>query len=111
MFKPKPLTVPFVFSRLTDIANSSGKDVRSFFLFKETKTKTTQHVALAFHQSMTKKINIIKQLLTACQGSEAKFVIRSLEGKLRIGLAEKTIIMALAQAVVVVRNCERYHGH
>ncbi|CDZ97611.1 dna ligase i [Phaffia rhodozyma] len=83
MFKPKPLTVPFVFSRLTDIAYSTGKD------------------------SMSKKINIIKQMLSACQGSEAKFIIRSLEGKLRIGLAEKTIITALAQACVIVRNSDR----
>jgi len=77
MFKPKPLTVPYVFQNLTDIAKASG------------------------NQSQTRKVGIIKKLLSACQGTEAKFIIRSLEGKLRIGLAEKTLVVALAHAMVL----------
>lgn len=48
-----------------------------------------------------KKVGIIKKLLATCQGNEAKFVVRSLEGKLRIGLADKTLVVALAHAIVL----------
>lgn len=75
--QPKPLTVDNVFAKLTDIAKSQGS------------------------QSQSRKIDIIKQLLIACRGSETKFIVRSLEGKLRIGLAEKTVLIALAEAFVV----------
>jgi DNA ligase-1 len=84
IFKPKPLTVPFVFARLKEIALTAGV------------------------QSQSKKTGIITKLLAACQtkiadstSSEAKFIIRSLEGKLRIGLAERTVLVSLAQAVVL----------
>ncbi|KAK1922099.1 putative DNA ligase [Papiliotrema laurentii] len=77
MFKPKPLTVPGVFKDLSDIAKASG------------------------NASQTKKVGIIKKLLAACQGNEAKFIVRSLEGKLRIGLADKTLVVALAHAIVL----------
>jgi DNA ligase-1 len=52
-------------------------------------------------QSQAKKVGIIKKLLAACQGNEAKFIVRSLEGKLRIGLADKTLVVALAHAIVL----------
>jgi DNA ligase-1 len=78
MFPTPPLETHYVFDCLTKIAKSSGKD------------------------SQSKKIGIINKLLTASdsKSSEAKFLVRSLEGKLRIGLAEKTVLIALAQAFV-----------
>jgi len=57
-------------------------------------------------QSTTRKIGIINKLFSASEGEEAKFLIRSLEGKLRIRLAEKSVIVALANAVVLSRNGE-----
>ncbi|CAO1635980.1 unnamed protein product [Sympodiomycopsis kandeliae] len=77
MFKASALTVPGVFKILKEIATTSGA------------------------KSQEKKLGLIKKLLASCQGEETKWIIRSLEGKLRIGLAEKTVIIGLAHAAVM----------
>lgn len=95
MFKPKPLTVKGVHEGLLAIASLQG------------------------HGAQERKVNAIKKLLSSADAaatakgqkgvdiakdkggaSESKFLIRFLEGKLRLGLAEKTVIVALAQAMV-----------
>lgn len=82
MFKSKGLNVPTVFKNLKEIATASG------------------------NQSQAKKIGIIMKMLTNCDSStnEAKFLIRLLEGKLRIGLAERTVVVSLAHAIVLSRD-------
>lgn len=77
MFKASALTVPGVFSTLKEIATISG------------------------NKSQERKLGLIKKLLAACKGDETKWIVRSIEGKLRIGLAERTVLVALAHSSVL----------
>ena len=91
MFKPKPLTVRGVHKGLMDVATVSGNGAQG------------------------RKVDLIKKLLSAADAttsgkidirkdkggpSEAKYIVRFLEGKLRLGLAEKTVLVSIAQAMI-----------
>lgn len=91
MFKPKPLTVAGVHKGLMAIATIEGQGAQG------------------------RKVDGIKKLLSAADAhnagkavdiekdkggpSEAKYIVRTLEGKLRLGLAERTVVVALAHAM------------
>lgn len=77
LFQPSPLTVQSVHAGLTAIATTKGGG------------------------GQTRKVDGIKKLLSAAAEVEAKYLVRGLEGKLRLGLAERTVIVGLSQAVVV----------
>uniref|UniRef100_A0A4X1W039 DNA ligase n=1 Tax=Sus scrofa TaxID=9823 RepID=A0A4X1W039_PIG len=61
-------------------------------------TKFRDIAQLAGSASTAKKMEIIKGLFVACRHSEARFIARALSGRLRLGLAEQSVLAALAQA-------------
>lgn len=70
----KPLEVGKVYSKLQQIAAISGGG------------------------NQQKKIDLIKSCLVHCKGPEARFLIRSCTGKLRVGMSESTVLAAIAWA-------------
>ena len=52
--------------------------------------------------SQLKKMKLIKRMLTACKGIEAKFLIRSLESKLKNrSLPKSTCLISLSKALLL----------
>lgn len=91
MFKPKPLTIRGVHKGLIEIATTSGSGAQG------QKVDKIKKLLSAADGNKSGKVDITKDKGGA---SEAKFIIRFLEGKLRLGLAERTAIVSLAQAMI-----------
>lgn len=91
MFKPKPLTVRGVHKGLMGIATVTGNGAQG------RKVDGIKKLLSAADSQGTGKVDITKD-----KGgpSEAKYITRFLEGKLRLGLAEKTVLVSLAQAMI-----------
>ncbi|KAK2004804.1 DNA ligase I [Colletotrichum falcatum] len=91
MFKPKALTIRGVHNGLMGIATVSGNGAQG------RKVDAIKKLLSAADSRSSGKVDISKD-----KGgpSEAKYLVRFLEGKLRLGLAEKSVLVSLAQAVV-----------
>ncbi|KAH0524530.1 hypothetical protein TsFJ059_007030 [Trichoderma semiorbis] len=91
MFKPKPLTVRGVHQGLMAIATVTGNGAQG------RKVDGIKKLLSSSDSHLKEKVDINKD-----KGgpSEAKYIIRFLEGKLRLGLADRTVLVSLAQAVV-----------
>lgn len=101
MFKPKALTVRGVHEGLVAIATIEGQGAQGRKVGAIKKLLSAADAELAGKGG--KGIDVTKD-----KGgpSEAKFIIRALEGKMRLGLAEKTVLVALAHAMVMHEACE-----
>ena len=77
MFPMPILTIRGVFAALREIAKTEGA------------------------KSSDRKRAFIKKMLVSCREVEAGYVMRLLQGKLRIGLAQQTVVCALAHAALL----------
>ena len=82
LVKPKPLMVNAVFDAFKSLASMTG------------------------NQMQNKKVEKIKSLITSSQPIESRFLLRSLSGKMRIGLGEKSLLQALTQAYLIYTNAK-----
>ncbi|XP_047497855.1 LOW QUALITY PROTEIN: DNA ligase 1-like [Penaeus chinensis] len=85
--------------RITNMPNLTVKD-----LFDQLK----EIASLAGNDAHGKKIDKIKDIYIACRASESRYLVRSLNGKLRIGLAEKSVLQAIAQANYLTPPGQKY---
>lgn len=98
MFKPKPLTIRGVLAGLKGIATVTGNGAQG------RKVDSIKKLLSAADAHGTGRVDITKDKGGA---SEAKYLVRFLEGKLRLGLAERSVLVSLAQAMIVHESEQR----
>jgi len=86
LFKPTPLTVHNVFEKFKILTSTKGKE------------------------SQDKKKDIINNLLLSCRDEEPTYIFRSLQGTLRIGIQERSVLNALSVATVMYEYSKTESG-
>jgi len=86
LMKPKKLTMEAVFKDMHLIANAKGSGSSGFRKEK------------------------ISKMMVASQNEEAKYLVRMLQSKLRIGIQGATVLQALAYAFVLTRPASKGNG-
>ncbi|KAI5207535.1 ATP-dependent DNA ligase [Aureobasidium subglaciale] len=92
MFKPKPLTVRGVHEQLMTIAKIEGSGGQG-------RKVAGIHKLLSAADANLPKGKGVDIEENKGGPSEAKFIVRTLEGKMRLGLADKTVLVSVAQAM------------
>ncbi|KAI3385982.1 hypothetical protein SNEBB_001228 [Seison nebaliae] len=88
------------------VAEESRKHQRSMFTsqslsLKEVFNQFNSIAKLSGTSSQNQKKTIINELIRRSDPIECRFIVRSLTGKLRIGLAEQSVLLSLGQAILL----------
>lgn len=93
---------------LGSVALASRASQRTLSFAAKPKPLSARHVLDQFRvitqikgdKAQGRKVDVIKAIMIRCASgsSEAKYVVRALQGKLRIGTAKQTVLVALAHA-------------
>jgi len=84
LVSPAKLTIKRVFSTLKKIATTTGGSSRDL------------------------KIKLIRGMINSCKGCETRYIMRSLSGKLRIQMGEKSVLPALTKAILMTPPAQEY---
>lgn len=90
------------------VAETSKAKQKTLFFANKPKPVSVEEVLTCFRKvakisgtgTQTVKIAEIKKLLVRCSSTEAKFLIRGLQGKLRIGLAKSSVLVSIAHTFI-----------
>ena len=96
------------------VAETSKAKQKTLFFANKPKPVSVEEVLTCFRTvakisgtgTQTVKIAEIKKLLVRCSSTEAKFLIRGLQGKLRIGLAKSSVLVSIAHTFIKSKKFE-----
>ncbi|KAL7570186.1 hypothetical protein ACA910_020021 [Epithemia clementina (nom. ined.)] len=105
-FKSKQKTLGGFFGKAAAPSSKTNGKAAAAVLAAQTVLQVFREIAeTKGNQAQKWKVDKIKRLLVkASVGMETKYIIRGLQGKLRIGLAQSTVLIALAHALALTSH-------